>query len=118
MRAINKTILKRIQEIKNSGTQVRNIITDKALAAFLQVDQDTVGAWRKNGVIPYRTSENAPKYPIYKLKEVIAALEAHSEKTPYEKKLEEVDRQLNMVELEQRIRELSAKIDELSKNRE
>ncbi len=76
MRKINKKILIRAKGI--DPQDLRTVAGNRALARILGVDDHTVAGWKRAGIIPAREIEGVP-YPIYDIKKVVRALEAHNE---------------------------------------
>jgi len=108
MRAINKRIIANLKALK--GQYIKTVLTDKALAALIGVDRQTVATWREKGIIPHKKIQG---HISYKIKDVIQAVESHNSKSDYDKALEVVERDQEFVELENRVRELIKRIEAL-----
>ena len=110
MRAINQRIIDRLKTLKVEGKSITSIQTDKGLAALIGVSRQTVATWREKGIIPHTTIQG---YANYRIKDVIRAMEAHNSKSDYSKALEVLEKDAAFIELENRITELTKRIEAL-----
>jgi len=108
MRAINQRIVANLKALKSQ--YIKTVLTDKALAALISVDRQTVANWREKGIIPYTTKQG---HVHYKINDVIHAVESHNSKSDYDKALEVVEKDQAFIELENRVRELIKRIEAL-----
>jgi len=113
MRAINKRIILNLKALE--GQYIKTVLTDKALAALIGVDRQTVATWRQKGIIPYTTKQG---HVHYKIDDVIHAIEAHNSKSDYEKAMDVVERDQAFIELEGKVKELMKRIAALENSKQ
>ena len=108
MRAINQRIIASLKALK--GQHIKSVLTDKALAALIGVDRQTIASWREKGIIPHTTKQG---HVHYQIDDVIRSIESHNSKSDYEKAMEVVEKDQAFIELENRVRELMKRIEAL-----
>ncbi len=99
-RAINKNILVKAKGLEK-GQVLKTVATNRALAKVLGINEQTVCAWKKAGILPFRQMEGAPHIPIYNVKAVIKALETWNEQIDAQIEAErdrDYQRRMDMIE--------------------
>lgn len=103
-RGLNQRLLQRCKILKESEFYRSPVAGDRALAILLDVDWTTIGNWRREGIIPWENYEGS-SINIYKLRDVIEALETFAENRDrdYKERMEAFERAANLIELQDKV---------------